>query len=258
MSITRDQLRARPILNYHGGKFLMRKWIMSHFSEHDIYIEPFGGSASILLYKEPCRLEIYNDLDSRIVNVFNMAKFHGAELLRQLKTTPFSREIYLASINNTRDPIEMAVNTICRSYMGIGDSIYNASGFRNSKTSNSSPAQSFKNYVDFFDFFIERLRGVIIESLDYKEIINKYDTTKSLFYFDPPYVHSTRTRGKSYAHELSDDDHRAFLEQVKQIQGMAIVSGYDCPLYSELDWAKFTRSCSTQKNNKNETIWMNY
>lgn len=247
----------RPFLNYFGGKFMLRKWIISNIPKHDVYIEPFGGGASVLLAKDPSRLEIYNDLDSEIVNVFNMAKFHGKSLINELKLTPYSRSVYLQSRNTTKCPLQMAVNTIVKSMMGIGDSIHNKSGFRNSKTSTTSPSVTFRNYVDYFDFFTERLRGVIIESLPYQEIISKYDTSDSFFYFDPPYMHKTRSSNNNYGVELRDSDHLELLEILKSIKGKFLLSGYESEVYDSFGFERIEKVATTQKTNRTEILWMN-
>lgn len=246
----------RPILNYHGGKFMMRKFIIEKMQKHEIYVEPFGGGASVLLSKAPVRIEVYNDLDSEIVNVFNVAKFHGQELIRRLKLTPYSRELYLDARPRVNCPIGQAVNTIVKSFMGIGDSIHNGTGFRNSKTSSTSPAVSFKNYADFFDFFIERLRGVIIESLHYSEILKKYDSEKTLFYLDPPYIASTRSKLNAYGHEMTDLDHVEMVEKIQLLKGSVLLSGYENEFYNRLSWARYTKNVSTQKLSRQEILWV--
>src|ERR1019366_6851067 len=98
----------RPIVRYHGGKWMLAPWIISHFPPHQIYVEPFGGGGSVLLRKSRCFAEIYNDLDGEIVNVFRVARDHGPELLRRMELTPFSRVEFFDSYEPTEDPIEQA------------------------------------------------------------------------------------------------------------------------------------------------------
>ena len=75
---------TRPIVRYHGGKFLLANWIISHFPPHRVYVEPFGGGGSVLLRKPRSYAEVYNDMDGEIVNVFRMVRDRGDELLRVL------------------------------------------------------------------------------------------------------------------------------------------------------------------------------
>lgn len=97
-----------PILRYHGGKWKIAPWIINHFPPHDIYVEPFGGGGSILFRKNPCRAEIYNDLDNEIVNVFRVIRDHlqADKLAGLCLLTPYSRsELDLANEPST-DPVE--------------------------------------------------------------------------------------------------------------------------------------------------------
>ena len=114
--------RPRPMLRYHGGKYRMAPWIISHFPAHDTYVEPYGGAASVLLAKPRCRAEVYNDLDHRIVNVFRVVRNPATaqELRRRLMLTPFARAEFEWSYEDPIDPLDAAHKTIIQSYMGIG------------------------------------------------------------------------------------------------------------------------------------------
>src|ERR1700730_12845437 len=86
-------MKPRPVLRYHGGKWLLALWIISHFGPHSVYVEPFGGAASVLLRKERSRVEVYNDLWGTVVNVFRVLRDpeKAAELAHLLYLTPFAR-----------------------------------------------------------------------------------------------------------------------------------------------------------------------
>src|SRR5574337_272680 len=82
----------RPLLRYHGGKWKLAPWILRHLPPHRVYVEPFGGGASVLLQKPRSYAEVYNDLDGEVVNLFIMARERGEELAQAIELTPFARE----------------------------------------------------------------------------------------------------------------------------------------------------------------------
>ena len=261
------------MLRYHGGKFLLAKWIISHFPKHRTYVECFGGGGSVLMQKPRSYAEVYNDKWDTVVNVFEVLrdKEFAAELERRLRLTPYSRTEFNKcgelTIANTTDPIEKARLTILRSFAGFGSASTNAkhsTGFRaNSNRSGTTPAQDWVNYPDNIKSFVDRLMGVVIENKDYREVISQHDSSETLFYLDPPYVHATRNmqRGNTdYAFEMTDEDHREMADVVNAIRGMAVISGYDSELYNEIfsNWSKVNRKAFADGAvERVECLWIN-
>ena len=87
----------RPIVRYHGGKWRLASWILRHLPQHRVYVEAFGGGASVLLQKPRSHAEVYNDLDGEIVNLFRVARDHGEALAVMCELTPFSRDEFAAA-----------------------------------------------------------------------------------------------------------------------------------------------------------------
>lgn len=217
--------------------------------------------------------EVYNDKWDTVVNVFEVLRDKGAaqELERRLRLTPYSRTEFNKcsdiEISKNLDPIEKARLTILRSFAGFGSASTNAkraTGFRsNSNRSGTTPAQDWVNYPNHIRSFIERLQGVVIENRDYREVITQHDGKETLFYLDPPYVHNTRNmqRGNApYAFEMTDLDHREMANVVKEIEGMVVLSGYDCDLYSEIfqGWQKVIRKAFADGAvERVECLWIN-
>lgn len=97
----------RPVLRWHGGKWLLAPWIISHFPAHNVYVEPFGGAGSVLMRKERSYAEVWNDLDGDVVNLFRVLRTSDADRLVALcRLTPFSREGFEESYAETPDDIE--------------------------------------------------------------------------------------------------------------------------------------------------------
>src|SRR5882757_3519486 len=113
---------ARPLVRWHGGKWRIADWIISHFPKHDTYVEHFGGGGSILLRKPASKAELYNDLDKTIVQVFRVLRdpVESARLVELLRITPFAREEFAGAYLPCDDPVESARRTIVRSFMGYG------------------------------------------------------------------------------------------------------------------------------------------
>lgn len=253
----------RPILRYHGGKWLLAKWIIANFPTHRVYTECFGGAASVLLQKERSYGEIYNDLDGEIVSLFRVMREQGEALRSALELTPFAREEFALSYQRSEYPLEQARRTIIRSFMGFGSNSHNkATGFRaNANQSGTTPARDWRNYPANLRALIERLRGVCIENRDAMEVMLAHDAPTTLHYVDPPYVSETRDKGGDYRHEMTDDDHRRLSESLHALTGKVCLSGYPCGLYESLhgDWRRVERASLADGARKRvEVLWMNY
>lgn len=249
----------RPLLNYFGGKWRIGPWIISHFPEHKSFVEPFGGSLSVLLRKPKSKREIVNDVDSELVNLYQVARDHGSELQDKLRLTPHSRQEYKESMSPADCKIEMARRTIVRCYFGIGDSfLHNHNAFRSSKDSNTCVASSWNTYRECFLGITERLKTVTIENLSYEKLFQKYDSKETLWYLDPPYVPETRTKKHSYREDWSNLKHLSFVNEVKNLKGQVVLSGYESDIYQELnDWEKQYREAKCQKGaSRTEVLWI--
>lgn len=262
---------TRPALRYHGGKFRLAPWITSFFPDHRIYVEPFGGAASVLLCKSRSYAEIYNDLDHEIVTFFRVLR--DPDLAQKLASaaylTPFAREEFRESYEETDDPVESARRTLIRAFMGFGTRglRHDRTGFRAKANRQQQPAQiDWTNYPTHVATFTERLRGVVIEHRDALEVIAQQDSPSTLMYVDPPYPHSTRTAikshsGAAYRHEMTDDEHRTLADTLHAAQGMVVLSGYACPLYDQelyRDWERHTRkTLADGARVRTEVVWLN-
>lgn len=260
---------SRPILRYHGGKWILAPWIISQFPSHKVYVEPFGGAGSVLLRKPRSYAEVYNDLDGEIVNVFRVLRnpSQARELERVIRLTPFAREEFEEAYLSSGDPIEQARRTIIKSFMGFGSdgitAIY-GTGFRaNSNRSNTTPAHDWNNYPNYISDFCERLSGVVIENRTAIDVMDQHDGDKTLHYVDPPYPHSTRHQGArahQYRHEMTNSDHRELAEFLRTLKGMVIISGYPCGLYDHdlyPDWFRVDRDAYADgAKARTEVMWI--
>lgn len=256
---------ARPLVRYHGGKWRIANWVISHFPQHRCYVEPFGGGGSILLRKNRTHAEVYNDLDGEIVNLFKVARERGPDLAALCELTPFAREEFEVAYDPVDDPLEQARRTLVRSFMGFGSAGVSkqTTGFRsNSNRSHTTPAHDWRNYPEALRVTIERLRGVVIENRDALKCMKAHDAPEVLHYVDPPYVHATRSfreRSPSYRHEMTDQDHVNLAAGLRGLRGHVIVSGYRCALYDELfsNWERVDRVAHADgARERVESLWL--
>lgn len=225
----------RPLLRWHGGKFILGKWIVENMPQHKIYVEPFCGACSVLLHKPRTHAEVVNDLHDELVNFLAIIRDQSEAFHHAIYWTPYSRKEFELSYQSHPNPIERARRFAVRSFMGFGSNAASGkkwTGFRsNSNRSRTTPAGDWKNWQNYIKKFAERLRGVVIENKDYRDLIMDHDSESTLFYFDPPYMMETRNTKHAYVHDWSLSDHEQFLEIIKNIKGKYLVSGYSHPLY---------------------------
>lgn len=251
----------RPVLRYHGGKWLLAPWIISHFPPHRIYVEPFGGGGSVLLRKPRSYAEVYNDLDGEVVNVFRVLRETPDALIRALELTPFARDEFVESYKPSNNPVEQARRTIVRSHMGFGSNSHNnKTGFRSNATRRgTTPAHDWANLPAALTEVLARLRGVVIENRDAMSVMSVNDGADTLHYCDPPYLSATRDKGDDYRHELSDAEHIRLLAFLCNLKGHVILSGYPAPVYDEMlpGWERIDRAAMADgARARIECLWL--
>lgn len=263
---------TRPVLRWHGGKWLLAPWIIGHFGKHRVYVEPFGGAWSVGFRKVRATAEVWNDLDGELVNLFTVMRSDRAgDLIEALRLTPFARDEFNAAYHPSGDPVDRARKLIIRAFMGHGSdgaSGQYRTGFRaNSNRSGSTPAVDWVNLPDSLALAVERLRGVVIENRPAIEVMLKHDGAQTLHYVDPPYLAATRARcnrrtdnGGVYRHELTDEQHFELLAFLQTLEGMVILSGYPSEIYdAALDgWQRVERpALKDGAAPATEVLWLN-
>ena len=268
MSTTKSCLR--PPVKWHGGKHYLRNQIVGLLCDHHTYVEPFGGAASVLLNKSPSQVEIYNDLDERISRLFRVIRDHGDELRRRLHLTPYSEVEFRDSGESAGDEIEQARRDFVRWRMSFGGRGETFSFTKHRVRRDMADVVS--GYLSAIDEVlpqvVERLRTVQVVCRPAVEAIRTWDGPDTLFYCDPPYMHSTRKVGSRsvYDCEMTDDDHRELAGVLLACEGKVVLSGYPSPLYEELydGWRRVEFDLANHaaagevKERKRETLWLNW
>src|SRR5947209_8341594 len=202
--------RKLILFGYYGGKFSHLDWLLPQLPTCHHYCEPFAGSGAVLLNREPSPVETYNDLDGEVTNFFRTLRNEPEELIRRIGLTPFSREeFYLACQPLPVDATELerARRFFIRARQvrtGLAQtaSIGRWANCKNTSRSGMSGVVSrWLGAVEDLPAVAERLLRVQIENRPAADVIRLYDSPTTLFYCDPPYVHSTRGDSKAYGFE---------------------------------------------------------
>jgi DNA adenine methylase len=247
--------RLRTPIRWFGGRGRIVPKLLPLVPPHSIYVEVFGGGASLLLAKEPSVIEVYNDRDSGLVSFFRVLRDPRmfARFYELVALTPYSREEY----DFCRDTWEEATDDVERAFRwfvvarGSFAGIFGI-GWGRAVTSNArgmvSTSSAWLTTIKALPAIHERMMRVQIEHADFRQVLQRYDTPETFFHVDPPYLPETRRRG-GYRHELTFDDHVDLVELVLRLQGKAMVAAYDHPVYAPLDaagWRRhdFSMTCS--------------
>ena len=259
--------------NYYGGKIRHLGFILPMLPKAKIYVEPFGGSAAVLLNRERSEREVYSDLYKPVVALMRALRDSSEELIHALDMTPYSRsEFYTTYPAMTGSNVEVARQIVIRMLQGVG-------GFAATQTNRSGWGRHFdqgsrarsNSYIHSnFRKAAKRLQGVTIKNQNALDLIRKYDSPDTLFYLDPPYVLSVRNMQKGYTHELEDELQVKLSKLLNSIRGKAVVSGYTSPLYNDLyseekGWHVFYDRAKILSPNpvtdtitRVEVLWTNY
>ncbi|MGH7454113.1 MAG: DNA adenine methylase, partial [bacterium] len=200
-------MKRKIAFGWYGGKFNHLNWLLPLLPACHHYCEPFGGSAAVLLNREPSPVETYNDIDGEIVNFFRVLREQKEALIEAIGLTPFSRKEFALAIASPSAPIsdlERARRFFVRARQvrtGLAQtaSIGRWANCKNTSRGGMSGAVSrWLGSVEGLAEIVERLLRVQIENRPAAEIIKLYDDKDTLFYCDPPYPHETRGDKKAY------------------------------------------------------------
>lgn len=227
--------------DWYGGKGHMADFILQYVPENlDLYCEPFGGGASLFFNMPPKKNEVYNDIDSRLVNFFRVLQNRStmAELSHMLSYTLYSYEEYVRALDLLKKEESTSVEKAWAffvvyncSYVASGKS---KGGWAVSKKVKSNKIKRFRKRIELLDIFCKRFLNVIIDHRDAIDCIKKFDTEGSFFYLDPPYPAETRTKNYVYKYETSQILHERLVQQMLTSKGMFILSCYWHDVYQPL------------------------
>ncbi|MCF6449484.1 DNA adenine methylase [Bacillus sp. MMG021] len=236
---------ARSPLIWFGGKGRYADHIINKMPAHKVYVEPFGGAAHVIANKPQMGHEVYNDIDGHVVNFLMQVRKDPKAMQQACESIPYSRALYekWKTEDYPQNDFDRAVRWFYMNRSGISKGNVEEvpqTGWRHSTQSGQNPAGGYISACAAFESFANRMKGVMIECKDFRNIIEKYDSPDTLFYVDPPYV----GRERFYAGGFNEEDHRELARLLNQVKGKVVLSYYDDPLILEIypNWESETLS----------------
>lgn len=272
-SIKKTNIKLNAPFGYFGSKNKIAMQLAIKLPPHHCWVEAFCGSAALTLAKPPAAIEVINDIDGEIVNLFKQLRNNSDELCRLVALTPYARA-ELSDARNEKgdaDELERARKFLVQAMMAIngvfgkdkGGFSYSQSYSRNGK---DARVNRWYNLPERLTNVVERLRNVRIEKRDAIELLNMFtNRPATLIYLDPPYL-AKRTNG--YTKDANDEGyHIKMLKSANQAKCMLFISGYENDLYNKMlsekkGWVRKvivtnTRCSKGIDRERSEVVWMN-
>lgn len=207
-----------------GGKRRLAKRILPVFPAHECYVEPFAGGAALFFLKEPSDVEVLNDINGELINLYRVVKHHLEEFVRQFKWALISRQLYgwlKKTPEETLTDIQRAARFYYIQKMAFGGKVANQT-FGTATT--AAPRLNLLRIEEELSAAHLRLSRTYIEHLAWDECIRRYDRPHTLFYLDPPYWGT-----EGYGVDFGLEQYALMADLAKSIKGRMIVSVNDIP-----------------------------
>ncbi|TMR91334.1 DNA adenine methylase [Nonomuraea basaltis] len=260
-------MALRPPFQYYGAKGKLAPFLASLLPKHEVYCEPFAGSAAVFFAKDPAKIETINDINGDLVAFMRTLRDRPRELQRAIQLTPYARAEHTAA--KLGDITATDLERARRWWVQCTQSRSGEAGASwrrpTSRTRVNNPMTA-KRMGAALRWHAARLREAFIEQCDALELIGRMDSPDTAFYLDPPYLRSTRNAAGSgrYVKEMdADDQHRPLLELLNSCRGAVVLSGYRSELYDELlsGWRRIDyrvrQASSDVRAMAVESIWVN-
>jgi len=246
-----DDLSRLSFFSYFGGKQRLVKTILPLLPKHILYVEVFGGSAAVLLNKPPSPVEVYNDIDRLLVNLFMVVRDHPREFARRVQSLPYSRLLYerwQRQVKNGRltgNQLEQAV----RYYYMLRSSFFShvEKGWR--FATKTDEASRLYNSIGEVETIARRLQHVYLDHLDFRRCIRNWDRPDTFFFLDPPYFGTVPYRKGIKA--FTAQDHEDLATLLRDVKGKWLLTYNDHPsvraLYNDFKMVEVATKLNTDK-----------
>jgi DNA adenine methylase len=219
---------AAPIVPWIGGKRRLAPVLLPLFPDHQCYVEPFAGAAALYFLKQPSEVEVLNDINGELVNLYRVVKHHLEEFVRQFKWALTSRQVYeweQAKAPRTLTDIQRAARFFYLQKLAFGGRV-DGQNFGTATT--SGPRLNLLRLEEDLSAAHLRLADTYIENLPWQDCVARYDREHTLFYCDPPYWET-----EGYGVDFPIEEYRRMAALARSIDGTMIISVNDHPAMRE-------------------------
>lgn len=214
---------AQPIVPWIGGKRRLVDTLMVRLPPHGCYVELFAGGAALFFLRHPAEVEVLNDVNGDVINLYRVVQHHLEEFVRQFKWALSSREVFTwlqDTPPETLTDIRRAARFFYLQHNAFGGRVEG----QTYGTATTAPPINLLRIEENLSAAHLRLARAYIERLDWADCMSRYDRPHTLFYADPPYW---QTEG--YGVPFPWEQYERLAERMGQIKGKCIVSLNDHP-----------------------------
>lgn len=214
-----------PIIPWIGGKRRLADRLLPHFPAHQCYVEPFaGGAALFFLRPAPAEVEVLNDINGELVNLYRVVKCHLEEFVRQFKWALSSRQVFKWLQDTpveTLTDIQRAARFYYLQQSAFGGRVH---GQSYGTATTAPPGLNLLRIEETLSAAHLRMANAYIENLPWQECLLRYDRAHTFFFMDPPYWET-----EGYGAEFGFEQYEEMAELLARLDGKAIVTLNDHP-----------------------------
>lgn len=213
-----------PIIPWMGGKRRLADRLIPLFPPHECYVEVFAGGAALFFMRpQPAPVEVLNDINGELVNLYRVVQNHLEEFVRQFKWAMSSRQIFewhKVARPETLTDIQRAARFFYLQHHAFGGKVSS----QTFGTATTAPAVNLLRIEETLSTAWQRLSGTYIENLPWLDCAERYDRVHTFHYMDPPYW---KTAG--YGVDFQFENYERMAEFMGRCKGRVMVSINDHP-----------------------------
>lgn len=214
---------AMPIIPWIGGKRRLADRIIPQFPSHTCYVEVFAGGAALYFMRPPAEVEVLNDINGELINLYRVVKNHLEEFVRQFKYALSSRDVFKwlqDTPPHTLTDIQRAARFFYLQQQAFGGKVDGQTW----GTATTAPPINLLRIEENLSAAHLRLSSAYIENMDWYKLMERYDRPHTLFYLDPPYLETA-----GYGVDFPLVEYERMADLMGRIKGKAILSLNDHP-----------------------------